>query len=66
MRKAVQSSGLALSDIDLISTHATSTPQGDIQECKAIREVFKNCPNTYINNSKGFIGHAMEQQVLSN
>ena len=59
MRKAVQSSGLALSDIDLISTHATSTPQGDIQECKAIREVFKNCPNTYINNSKGFIGHAM-------
>lgn len=59
MRKAVKSSGLALSDIDLISTHATSTPQGDIQECKAIREVFQNCPSTYINNSKGFIGHAM-------
>jgi 3-oxoacyl-[acyl-carrier-protein] synthase II len=59
MRKAVQSSGLALSDIDLISTHATSTPQGDIQECKAIREVFQNCSSTYINNSKGFIGHAM-------
>ena len=59
MRKAVKSSGLALSDIDLISTHATSTPQGDIQECKAIREVFQNCPTTYINNSKGFIGHAM-------
>ena len=59
MRKAVHSSGLSLSDIDLISTHATSTPQGDIQECKAIREVFRNCPNTYINNSKGFIGHAM-------
>ena len=59
MLKAVRSSGLALSDIDLISTHATSTPQGDIQECKAIREVFQNCPSTYINNSKGFIGHAM-------
>lgn len=59
MRKAVKSAGLALSDIDLISTHATSTPQGDIQECKAIREVFQNCPTTYINNSKGFIGHAM-------
>lgn len=59
MLKAVRSSGLALSDINLISTHATSTPQGDIQECKAIREVFQNCPSTYINNSKGFIGHAM-------
>ena len=59
MLKAIRSSGLALSDIDLISTHATSTPQGDIQECKAIREVFQNCPSTYINNSKGFIGHAM-------
>ena len=59
MRKAVQSAGIELNAVDLISTHATSTPQGDIQECTAIREVFHNCPKTYINNTKGFIGHAM-------
>ena len=59
MRKAVQSAGIELSAVNLVSTHATSTPQGDIQECTAIREVFRDCPQTYVNNTKGFIGHAM-------
>ena len=59
MRKAVQSAGIELNAVNLVSTHATSTPQGDIQECTAIREVFRDCPETYVNNTKGFIGHAM-------
>ena len=59
MRKAVQSAGLELNAVNLVSTHATSTPQGDIQECTATREVFRDCPQTYVNNTKGFIGHAM-------
>ena len=59
MKKAIESAGLGPKDIDLISTHATSTPQGDIQECKAIQEVFSDSENTYVNNTKGFIGHAM-------
>ena len=59
MRKAVQSAGIELNAVNLVSTHATSTPQGDIQECTAIREVFRDCPQTYVNNTKGFIGHAM-------
>lgn len=59
MRKAVKSANIQLEDVDLVSTHATSTPQGDIQECTAIKEVFENCPTTYVNNTKGFIGHAM-------
>ena len=59
MKKAIESAGLGPKDIDLISTHATSTPQGDIQECKAIQEVFSESENTYVNNTKGFIGHAM-------
>jgi 3-oxoacyl-[acyl-carrier-protein] synthase II len=33
---------------------------GDIQECEAIRSVFgEGCPETFINNTKSFIGHAM-------
>ena len=59
MRKAIESAGLSPNDIDLISTHATSTPQGDIQECKAIQEIFSESETTYVNNTKGFIGHAM-------
>ncbi len=59
MHAALANAGLTPQDIDLVNTHATSTPQGDIQECKAIDEVFRNCPTTYINNTKSFIGHAM-------
>ena len=46
-------------DIDLVSTHATSTPQGDEQECKAIRNLFGESKNTLVNNTKSFIGHSM-------
>lgn len=45
--------------IDLINTHATSTPQGDVSECAAIRAVFGDSNNTCVNNTKSFIGHTM-------
>ncbi|HTX64989.1 MAG TPA: beta-ketoacyl-[acyl-carrier-protein] synthase family protein [Opitutaceae bacterium] len=59
IRKAVAHAGLTPADIDLVNTHATATPQGDIQECQAIAEVFAGCPDVLINNTKSFIGHAM-------
>jgi 3-oxoacyl-[acyl-carrier-protein] synthase II len=59
MRFALKHAGLSPSDIDIINTHATGTPQGDPQECQAIRAIFDNCPHTYINNTKSFIGHTM-------
>ena len=65
MRAALANAGIAASEVDIVNTHATSTPQGDIQECKAIAEVFANCPTTYVNNTKSFIGHAMEPPVRS-
>ena len=60
VRKAVAQAGMTVDDIDIVNTHATSTPQGDIQECQAIREVFKDRREPVaINNTKSFIGHAM-------
>ena len=59
MRAALQSAGLSAEDVDIVNTHATSTPQGDIQECRAVREVFGKSENTFVNNTKSFIGHAM-------
>lgn len=59
MRLALQRANLKPEDIHLINTHATGTKQGDIEECKAIREVFAGCSNTYVNNTKSIIGHAM-------
>jgi len=59
MLLALDRAGLHPADIDIINTHATGTRQGDIEECTAIRSLFTDCPNTYINNSKSIIGHAM-------
>ena len=39
--------------------HATATQLGDIQECKAIRDVFGEEETVWINNTKSFIGHTM-------
>jgi 3-oxoacyl-[acyl-carrier-protein] synthase II len=59
MGAAIARAGLEAGEIDLVSTHATATPQGDAQECEALREVFAGCGGTYFNNTKSFIGHAM-------
>lgn len=59
IRQAVNNAGIDLTDIDLVSSHATSTPQGDEQECKALRNVFGEKSETLINNTKSFIGHSM-------
>jgi 3-oxoacyl-[acyl-carrier-protein] synthase II len=59
MRQALKVAGMQASEVDIVNTHATSTPMGDIQECKAVAEVFVDCPTTYINNTKGYIGHCM-------
>lgn len=59
MRAALKRARMEASDIQIVNTHATSTKQGDIQECEAIREVFGASESTYINNTKSFIGHAM-------
>jgi 3-oxoacyl-[acyl-carrier-protein] synthase II len=59
MRQALANANMQPEDIDLVSTHATSTPQGDEQECKAIRNLFGDSPSTLVNNTKSFIGHSM-------
>jgi len=59
MNLALKKAGISPSDIDIINTHGTATREGDKAECQAIREVFGNNSNTYINNTKSYIGHAM-------
>src|SRR4051812_41414758 len=60
VRASIQRAGMKASDIHIVNTHATATPLGDAQECEAIRAVFgEGCPDTYINNTKSYIGHCM-------
>lgn len=57
---ALRRAGMNPKDIDIVSTHATSTVSGDAQECLALRQVWgDNGRHTLMNNTKSFIGHAM-------
>lgn len=57
---ALKRTGIGPEDVDIISTHGTGTKMGDIQECEALRKIFGACSKfPYVNNTKGFIGHAM-------
>ena len=59
MELALARAGLAPDRVTIINTHATGTRQGDIEECKAIRQVFGGRGTPWINNTKSNIGHAM-------
>jgi len=60
IQKALAQAELAPEEIDIVSTHATATASGDIEECKALRQVWaRGAGPTRFNNTKSFIGHAM-------
>jgi 3-oxoacyl-[acyl-carrier-protein] synthase II len=59
MRLALHRAGMNAEDIGIVSTHATGTATGDVQECVALRQVFRADMPTLMNNTKSFIGHAM-------
>jgi 3-oxoacyl-[acyl-carrier-protein] synthase II len=59
MQKAMKKAGLTVSDIDIVNMHATGTGTGDVNETLAVRRAFSDSNNTYVNFTKGHIGHCM-------
>ncbi len=60
MRKALKDADMKPDEIDYINTHGTSTPQGDVAETKAIKEVFGEHVNSLnINSTKSMVGHLL-------
>ena len=60
MLDAISEAGLTPSDIDYISAHGTSTPAGDLSECKAISKVFsENLGSLHVSANKSMIGHLL-------
>ncbi|RKZ32470.1 beta-ketoacyl-[acyl-carrier-protein] synthase II [bacterium] len=60
MKQAIAEAGITPDDIDYINTHGTSTPAGDIAECKAIKAVFGSCEKKpIVNSTKSMIGHLL-------
>lgn len=56
--RALKAADMKPSDIDYINAHATSTPLGDLNEGKAILEVFGDS-NTPVSSTKSMTGHEM-------
>jgi 3-oxoacyl-[acyl-carrier-protein] synthase II len=59
-RMALAKAGMQPSEIDHVSAHATSTPEGDPAELEAFRTVFgEHAPNVSITATKSAIGHTL-------
>lgn len=56
MTRALEDAGLSADDIDYVNAHATSTPQGDDLEAKALDELF-NGKKALISSTKSMTGH---------
>ena len=60
MKNALEDANMKPEDIDYINVHGTSTPQGDIAETKAIKEVFgEHAYKLNISSTKSMTGHLL-------
>lgn len=60
MRMALRNAGLKPEDIQYLNAHGTSTPVGDVNEVKAICEVFgEHTKNLVVNSTKSMTGHLL-------
>ncbi len=60
MKMAIESAGLAPSDIDYLNTHGTSTPLGDEGEVRAVEKLFgEAAAGLSLSATKSAIGHLL-------
>jgi 3-oxoacyl-[acyl-carrier-protein] synthase II len=60
MKEAIEEAGMKPEDVDYVNTHGTSTPVGDLSECKAMANVFANSlDKLHISATKSMTGHLL-------
>ncbi len=58
LQRAIKNAGIEARQIDYINAHATSTPIGDLNEAKALNQVFGRYPIP-VSSTKSMTGHEM-------
>jgi 3-oxoacyl-[acyl-carrier-protein] synthase II len=59
MNNALRDAGVDAADIDYVNAHGTSTPQGDVAETNAIKQVFGADTRVAVNSTKSMVGHLL-------
>jgi 3-oxoacyl-[acyl-carrier-protein] synthase II len=60
MKNALKKGGIALKDVQLINSHGTSTPPGDLAETLAVKSTFGEYARSIkVNSTKSMIGHTL-------
>ena len=59
MQAAMEEAGITATEIDYVNTHATSTPQGDLSELKAVERIFGVDSKVSISATKSMTGHLL-------
>ncbi|MCC6600484.1 MAG: beta-ketoacyl-ACP synthase II [Crocinitomicaceae bacterium] len=60
MKYALEDAGISAVEVDYVNVHGTSTPLGDVQEARAIQNVFgEHAYNLNISSTKSMTGHLL-------
>jgi len=60
MVNALKNAGMALTDVDYINAHGTSTPLGDLAECIAVKRTFgDHAAKVAVSSTKSMTGHLL-------
>ncbi len=60
MQNAFKDAGLNPDEVDYVNAHGTSTPVGDVMECRALKTAFGNAAkNVAVSSTKSMIGHLL-------
>src|SRR5690554_157471 len=59
MNLAIEEAGISADQVDYVNMHATSTPNGDVSEIKALDVVFEKRKSLIVSGTKSMTGHLL-------